>query len=92
MSADASVSSVTHGMCSSSGSPEGRPEMRLYAAKRGSRPLIGVARSVPFDAAVQQRAEPVVIEIAEVVPDTFDLLDQQVDGLGRAVGAPPVSK
>jgi hypothetical protein len=45
---------------------------------------------VSFGAAVQEKAEPVVVDVAEAVPDPFDLLDQQVDRLcgpvGRAVG------
>jgi hypothetical protein len=41
------------------------PGNRLYATERGSRPLIGGgADSVPVDAAVQQQAEPVVVEVA----------------------------
>ena len=58
----------------------------LYAAKRGRLPPIGVARRVvPFDAAVEQEAEPVVVEVAESVSDSFDLLGQ-LDRFGRAVG------
>src|SRR5581483_3752179 len=57
--------------------------------------------SLPFDvAAHEQQTESVVVEVPESVGDALDLLDQQVDGLGRAVtgaggvvgedlGAPP---
>src|SRR6266567_2306667 len=43
--------------------------------------------TLPPDATVKQQAQPVVAEVAEAVPDPLDLLDQQVHGLGRAVGA-----
>jgi hypothetical protein len=39
-----------------------------------------------LDAAVQQEAEPIVLEVAEAVADALDLLDEEVDRLGRAVG------
>jgi hypothetical protein len=39
---------------------------------------------------VQQETEPVVVEIAESVPDSLDLLDQQVDRFGGALDTPPV--
>ena len=39
-----------------------------------------------MDAAVQQEAEPVVVEVAVAVPDPFDLLDQGVDRFGGSVG------
>jgi hypothetical protein len=60
----------------------------LYATKRGER-LLAVSRSGQSvaDAAVQQQPQPVVGEVAEAVPDPLHLLDQQVDGLGRPVGA-----
>jgi len=41
---------------------------------------------VPVDAAVQQQPEAVVVEVAEAVAGSLDLLDQQVHHLGRAVG------
>jgi hypothetical protein len=44
--------------------------------------------SLPNHPAVQQ-PQAVVGEAAEAVPDTLDLLDEQVDGLGGAVGAAP---
>lgn len=37
---------------------------------------------------MQQQAQPVVLEVAEAVTDSLDLLDQQVHRLGRAVGHP----
>src|SRR6266498_6065030 len=43
--------------------------------------------SLPPDGTVQQQPKSVVVEIAKAVPDALDLLDQQVDGLGGAVGA-----
>src|SRR5215217_6876745 len=43
--------------------------------------------SLPPDAAVQQQPQPVVAEVAEAMPDPLHLFDQQVDGLGEAVGA-----
>jgi hypothetical protein len=44
------------------------------------------ATASPFDAAVQQESEPIVLEVAEAVPDALDLLDQQVHGFGGSVG------
>jgi hypothetical protein len=42
---------------------------------------------VPGDAAaVQEESEPVVVEVTEAVPDSFDLLDQQVHRFGGSVG------
>ena len=35
---------------------------------------------------MQQEAEPVVVEVAESVSDSLDLLDEQVDRFGGAVG------
>src|ERR687898_1099872 len=42
--------------------------------------------SVPFDAAVEQESQAVVLEVAEAVADPFDLFDQQVHGFGWPVG------
>src|SRR5271170_2965567 len=39
-------------------------------------------------AGVEQRSDPVVLEVAEPEADPFDALDQVVEGLGRAVGDP----
>jgi hypothetical protein len=66
------------GRCRSSGHDGGRlpRHNRLYATERGSRPLIGVARIVfPVDAAAQQEAEPVIVEVGESVADALDLFD-----------------
>ncbi len=41
--------------------------------------------SVPGDAAVQEQAQPVVVEVAEAVSDALDLLDHEVDGFGGSV-------
>jgi hypothetical protein len=43
--------------------------------------------SLPPDATVKQQAQSVVGEVAEAMADALDLLDEQVHGLGRAVGA-----
>src|SRR5215217_5241541 len=43
--------------------------------------------SLPPDATVQQQPQPVVGEVAEAVPNALDLLNQQVHGFGRPVGA-----
>ena len=48
---------------------------------RRSLPLHGA----PVDAGVEEQPEPVVVEVAEPVPDLLDLLDQAVDGFGRSV-------
>jgi hypothetical protein len=45
---------------------------------------------VPVDAAVQEQPEPVVVEVSESVSNAFDLLDEQVDGFGGPLDAPPV--
>src|SRR5512133_3427810 len=77
-----------------------RPRQRIRSADGafGVRPLCrqvwGAAsqprRRVrrPADAAVQQQPQPVVGEVATAVAGPLDLLDEQVDGLGGAVGAP----
>ena len=44
------------------------------------------ATASPFDAAVEQEPEAVVLEVAEAVADPFDLFDQQVHGFGWSVG------
>ena len=36
---------------------------------------------------MKQQAQPVVAEVAEAMADPLDLLDEQVHGLGGAVGA-----
>jgi hypothetical protein len=41
----------------------------------------------PDDPTMEQQPQPVVGEVAEAMPDPFDLLDDQVHGLGRVVGA-----
>jgi hypothetical protein len=43
--------------------------------------------SLPPDATVQQQPQSVVVEIAKAVPNALYLLDQQVHGFGRPVGA-----
>ena len=40
---------------------------------------------MPGEAAVQEKAEPVVGEVAESEADAFDPLDEEVDCLGGAV-------
>ena len=42
----------------------------------------------PFDVAVRQQAQPVVVEVAEAVSDALYLLDQEVDRFGGSVGDP----
>ena len=44
------------------------------------------ATASPFDAAVEQKPEPIVLEVAEAVADPLDLLDEQVHGFGGPVG------
>jgi hypothetical protein len=39
---------------------------------------------------VQEQPEPVVVEVSESVSNAFDLLDEQVDGFGGPLDAPPV--
>jgi hypothetical protein len=47
---------------------------------------------VSLDAVVQQQEQPVVVEVAEPVPDPLDLPDQQVDRFVGPLEIRPVSK
>lgn len=64
-------------------------DKRLYADEVGSACSDAgrVGARGPGDAAgVEEDAEAVVLEAAEAVPGAFDLLDAQVETLGRSVG------
>src|SRR4051812_28479500 len=56
-----------------------RDQAWLTASDSSGRP------SLPFYAAAQQEPESIVVEVAIAVTDAADLLDEQVDRLGRPV-------